>query len=487
MENYNNIEDLFNNQLKNLEVNPTEKVWKGVKSNLWYSDIQNVFRNYTIQPASAVWRNIAFRIWLKSFLTFTPRVFNIYYLLAICVSGISVFYALNEVPKTGFKINDSNLTSINFIGSNKTTSQEAILLNNKGESNNSNVNLKEKTSNINVLATNSNHIEKSSANNSNFHEPIILNDENESENIIIDKSDFSLLDKRSSKLKSDFSNVTFITRNVSDFDIKKWHWSLEAYVMPLSNNATYKVKSDEYSEFNKNYSTNHIPVNTLSEGVLAQIKHVNFSFQIGLSFSKFKDKPNYQVSDFSFDTTLVTQIVPGGYYNYYTVHILDLNWYLQTGDSTHWINVIDSTFISKNDTVSQQQVIAHKSKVQKHTLNSYSYAELPLMVGYTFSQGKINMTLRGGLIVGMLTSVSGEIPSPYSEYGTTEIVKNVICRKYMLSGITGLEIAYDATKQISFIAAPVYRFSLSSIYKRSYIIDQRFRSFGVKFGLRYNF
>lgn len=486
MENYKNIEDLFNDQLKNLEVKPTEKVWKGVRSNLWYSDIQNVFRNYTIQPANAVWRNIAFLLWFKTFLTFSPRVFNVYYLLSICVAGFSVFYSLNQTPKTGYKISDAVLPHINFEVSNKATSQSSILINYQNASDNSNKKIEEEALIANTLIAKPNNADQSKVNNSNFHEPILIDDENENENVIIDKSNFLLLNRRPFKLNSEFSNENFITRNVTDFNAKKWHWSIEVFVMPMTSNATYKVNSDEYSGFNKNYSTNQIPANTFSEGMLAQVSHMNFSFQAGLSFCEFKDKPGYQVSDFSFDTTLVTQIIPGGYFNYYTVHILDLDWYLLYGDSL-WIDVIDSTFISTNDTVLQQQVIAHTSTAQKQARNSYSYVELPLMAGYTFSQGKINMTVRGGLIVGMLTSAGGEIPSPYSEFGTTEIVQNVICRKFMLSGIAGLEIAYDATKHLSIVAAPVYRFNLSSVYKRSYVVDQRFRSFGVKFGLRYNF
>ena len=36
-----NIEDLFKRNLNNLNVEPTSKVWEGVNSNLWYSNIQN--------------------------------------------------------------------------------------------------------------------------------------------------------------------------------------------------------------------------------------------------------------------------------------------------------------------------------------------------------------------------------------------------------------------------------------------------------------
>ena len=487
MESFKNIEDLFKDQFKNLEVNPTEKVWKGVRSNLWYSDIQNVFRNFTIQPANAVWRNIAFRLWFNSFISFSPRVFNVYYLLSVCIAGFSVYYALNNSHETGLKANDSVEQILKFNLPNKATSQNDVSINNKNESNYSNSNTEDKVSASNeALTAIQNYKDNTKVNNTNFHEPILINDENEKVKIILDKTNFSLLNKLTSNLKSEFVNETFINRNISDFSAKKWHWSLEAFVMPISSNASYKVKSDEYSVFSDNYSTNQLPVNTLSEGVLAQVSHMNISFQAGLSFSKFKDKPGYQVSDFSFDTTFVTQIVPGGYYNYYTVHILDLDWYLQTGDSL-WINVIDSNFISTNDTVIQQQLISHTITDQKQTFNSYSYVELPLLAGYTFSQGKINMTLRGGLIVGMLTFAKGEIPSPYSEYGTTEIVQNVICRKFMLSGMAGLEMAYDASKHISFVVSPVYRLNLSSVFKRNYAVDQRFRSFGVKLGLRYNF
>jgi hypothetical protein len=167
-----------------------------------------------------------------------------------------------------------------------------------------------------------------------------------------------------------------------------------------------------------------------------------------------------------------------------SIPILDLDYYLQTGDS-QYIWVMDSTFISQNDTLLVQQINAHKYTEYKRTSNTYSYVELPLTAGYTFSQGKINLTLRAGVVFGLLTFASGEIPSPYSESGTAEIQKNS-SRKLLVSGISSLEIAYDATKHISIVTAPMYRMNLTSVFTDNYIVDQRFRSFGIKFGIRYN-
>lgn len=501
MDNFQNIEDLFKDNLKNFEVTPHQKVWKGVQSNLWYSDIQNIFRNYTLQPANKVWRGIAFRLWFKSFITYSPTTLNVYNSLLVVFAGLSIYFVLNNaginnntiknqvnlvsnLSELSEPISNQNHTVINSRLLNKVNNNENVA--DKGELATA---LNESAEN-DLVTTGIISFEKNNVINTKniltIHEPVLLNDESESVLIITDNSNISLLKKRSSNLYNENSDINFENRIEPEYDFKKWHWALEGFIMPMQNTATYKVKSVEYSGISKKYSENNISANTISGGLMIQASHMNFSFQAGLSYSEFANRPKYQFSDYSFDTIMVTQIIPSGYYNYYTEHILDLDWYLQTGDTTHWIDVLDSTFISTNDTVTQQQINANRSIGYKRTANTFSYFELPLIAGYRISQGRLNITLRAGVVLGMLNSVQGNIPSPYSEFGTDEILQNST-RKFMLSGVTGLELGYDATNHITIIASPTYRFNLLSLYRENYLVNQKLKSVGIKLGLRYNF
>ncbi|PIP54793.1 MAG: hypothetical protein COX07_03405 [Bacteroidetes bacterium CG23_combo_of_CG06-09_8_20_14_all_32_9] len=493
MNDIKNIEDIFKDNFKNLNIKPTEKVWKGVSSNLWYSDIQNIFYNYTLQPASSVWHKIALKLWFRNFLIFSPKTINIYYLSVILIICSALFFAVYQNTVDSKKVANSDLhskvTGLSEDSSGYLTASSVIHStvidsseNNYVKSGNNEVNLG------NALNT-GNRIKNTVAtkiNNIILHEPLLADEDIINELLTYDNSILLRMNQCPVNINIEsFGDTTFENRLVNEYNSKKWYWSAESFVMPLFNTSSYKVSDNEYQCFDKNHSGSSITVPTLSGGLLVQAKHLNFSFQTGLSYGTFTDKPDYQYAGFHFDTTMITQIVNGGYYNYFEIHILNLDSLLLTGNHVYII-IHDSLFISTADTINQQQVNVIKTIEHKRTLNTYSYIEIPLIAGYTFSNGRVNFTLRSGIIAGLLTSASGNLPSPYSEFGTTEVIQKSTC-KFMLSGFAGIEAAFDATKHISIIAAPVYRINLFSIYKKKYIAEQRFRSFGVKLGIKYNF
>ncbi len=492
-----NIEDFFKENFKDVNVNPNNNVWKGVKSNLWFSDIQNLFYNYTIQPANNVWRIIALKLWFKEFIVFSPKTFNVYYLSSIVIISTFLFAGLNN------KLHQitTYTNNLNQVFNNKNISNKEIITyntNNRISEHNLNYNIENNKNKINSINDNSLFVNKlNKSNNTILHsvtnntirknnfEPII----DESENITneVTTRDYSLLsfiEKQSIAFKNKFNDDSvFKNRPINEYNIKKWHWSVESYLMPLFNSSNYKINETEFSNFHKNDIGKSTNEKTLSGGILVETKHLNFSFQTGLSYTNLTDKPNYQYLSFRKDSILVTQINHGGHYNYFDVNILNLDSLLLDDDSVYF-TIHDSIFIATIDTILTYQTTILKTLEHKKTYNSYSYVELPLIAGYTFSQGKISLTLRAGIIAGILTKTSGYLPSPYSEFGTIN-VENNSTRKIMYSGITGIEAEYDASKRISIIFSPIYRFNLSSVFKNNYIIDERFKSLGFKLDIKY--
>jgi len=507
MDENNNFENFFKENLKGLNIEPSTEVWKGVKHNLWYSDIQNLFYSYTIQPASNVWRMIAFKLWFKEFVIFSPKTFNIYYLSSVIVAISLMFYSLNNFTDNNSINKVSNQTNVplnkdnNIIISDVTNNNSDVYTNkhienkkNSGNTNNDNSLLvsylnKNNSSGLINKVNNNNNIKNNNKadikSNKIDLEPIIDNNEIAFNDFSVrDYSSLSFMLKQSILLNNNHSNDSvFTNRKVVEYNPKWWYWSIESYFMPLSNSAIYKVKDLEFSDFNNNINGKTINTNTLSGGILAEAKHLNFSFQTGVSYSKLADKPNEQYLSFRKDSILVTQIEHGGYYHYFEIEILNLDTLLLTGHYVY-ITIHDSEFVATTDTISKYQSNIVKTINHNRTYNSFSYIEVPLIAGYTFSQGRINLTLRAGLVAGILTKTTGSLPSPYSEFGTIDIDNN-LSRKIIFSGIAGIEVAYDATKHISIIAAPIYRFNLSSVFKKEYVIDERFKSIGFKLGLKY--
>ncbi len=504
-----NIEDLFKNNLNNLNVEPTSKVWERVNSNLWYSNIQNVFYNYTVQPTSNAWRKIALRLWFKDFIIFSPKTFNIYYISSVLIiSSILLFSNYNnhikETADSNLNIkslekitplnidNIQNTSTINnsaitqdLNNRNKETGKEESFivsaLNNTNQNTIQNYNTIQNANNI----QNINNSQNINLNNLASHEPILVLEEELNDNFIRDNSSllkmpFIYLTNNPSSL----SDTSFKFRAENEYYCKHWHWSLESFIMPMLGSSMYKITDNELTSFNKNYGGS-ISTPSMSAGLLVQAKHLNLSFQTGLSFSRFTDRPDYKFLSSKHYTSMVTEIVPDYNYEYFEEVILNLDSLLLTGDSA-WIIIQDSTLITTYDTIIKPLTVQVNSINHKRTINTFSYFEVPFIAGYTISEGKINFTIRGGIIAGILTTVSGSLPSPYSEVGTID-VESKTTRMYMLSGIAGIEASYNATNNISLIAAPVFRFNLLSLYKKDNLVNQRFNNYGIKLGIRYNF
>jgi hypothetical protein len=177
---------------------------------------------------------------------------------------------------------------------------------------------------------------------------------------------------RFSKLIPDsYSDSSLKSRFELDFKNKRWHWSVESFVMPMLGSSTYKINDSEINIFSKNYGGSSYNL-TLSGGLLLQAKHLNFSFQSGLSYSRLTDKPDYKYLNTKYFTSIVTEIIPDYDYNYFEIEVLNLDSLLLNGDSV-WITIQDSTLITTFDTITKPQVIQKNTIDHKKTINTFLY------------------------------------------------------------------------------------------------------------------
>lgn len=485
MEEYQDIEELFRENLTELNVKPGNRVWNGISNNLWFSDIQNNFRNYSVQPSSDIYKIISLKLWFRRFMAYSPARFNIYYLSSAIVTGLILFYFIqsdlphnvhnnNTVSQSNLADSYSHKYSYPAVNTGKTNeasgrnSQPAV-----------NTGFTQALNDISKTGTPFTVKANPEPGYSNF-----ISVPAETGQIILPEEQplFSLLERRNIVLPGFGETPDILSlRESPGYSIKKYQWSVEVFHQHLFNRSVYNFKNNEFVyENDNNISCGH------SFGVSAQVSNFNFSLQTGISSTFLSSFPEYKYTYYTFDTTLLTQIIPGGYYELDTIFILNLDTLLITGD-TAWIVLTDSTFIPQKDTVTVQQVNAHKNQSKKRASNVYSYIEIPLIAGYKFKHGRFGLTLRAGVIAGILTSGKGNIPSPYSEFGTSPLSSNLTTKRLIFSGYTGFEFSYYLNKTLQVTASPFYRFTLGSVLKNNYPVEQKFYSYGLKLSCRYDF
>jgi hypothetical protein len=118
-------------------------------------------------------------------------------------------------------------------------------------------------------------------------------------------------------------------------------------------------------------------------------------------------------------------------------------------------------------------------------INQWNYLEIPLLLGYTFHFNRFSLDIGSGVSYGILLGASGNVPSLSEEKLFTELSElESQMNKHTFNYILQIGASYHLTPQWSLIVKPFYKQNLQSVFEKNYPIDQRFKAFSIKFGLK---
>ncbi len=179
----------------------------------------------------------------------------------------------------------------------------------------------------------------------------------------------------------------------------------------------------------------------------------------GIGFLKLGE--NYYYENISFT---------GGYYN---VDTLD-DYHSISGNDTSWVYVLDSTLVDYEE---------RKSYVNNP--NSYTYLEVPLLVGYQKQFGRVCLSAQTGLSMGLLLKAHGRTLSPVNMSESIPVSKSIMTGYMIYSELHG-RVSYAVSKNFYFLSGFSYRRSLTSAYQADFPIKKKIDlfNFNVGFSLR---
>ena len=141
---------------------------------------------------------------------------------------------------------------------------------------------------------------------------------------------------------------------------------------------------------------------------------------------------------------------------------------------------IDSALVTDYDSSSTKTIYSNK--------NTYSYFEIPLIIGYEFKKSKFTFTPKVGLITGIFINSRGKTISLIDRESIVDISKNDLpFIKANFTLLLGMGVNYQMNNNMSLLAEPFYRTNLNSILSENHYISQRFNNIGIRFGVRYRF
>ncbi len=243
--------------------------------------------------------------------------------------------------------------------------------------------------------------------------------------------------------------------------IKKQWLSLSIFAGPSYSQSVLSGKDSEYLGLR---NINEANSNSFSVGSDLKVHIKNLVITTGITYAVYNQnryyKKTYQVyspedSYYEYDTTWVYIYDPPDY-------------------GTPVVSSIDSTWKEVYN-----EVIDDYSGI-----NRVEYFEIPLMLGYRYNRNLFTIELNAGASAGFLVYSNFKAPSLSNH---EEIVSIDKMNKTMFNFIANMSVYYQINRTTSLFVSPYYKQNLNSIYEENYPINQKFKTFGLNFGVNVRF
>lgn len=156
---------------------------------------------------------------------------------------------------------------------------------------------------------------------------------------------------------------------------------------------------------------------------------------------------------------------------------------------TNFFYLIDSTYQQNVDTLKtnyalkKQIVVNDPNQPNLKGRNTFSYVELPVLIGYEWGIKRWRLSLKGGIGVGILTRQQ----SFYLTTDEAEIapVSTDVYTKIMYNGIVRAGLHYNFTTQFGIDIVPFSRININNMTNNKATFQQKYNNIGLQVGLNY--
>jgi len=465
------FEKYWQKQFEHFETQPSEGLWDKMSHELLVRHAKMLFNHYLVKPEAYVWRKIAFILWIKNFFRFSFSTFNVYYLLTALLMVFSIYNIIHIQENKSSSNSTSNVNERLTFTPNDVRSIQPWL----------------KQQELSILKKDSDQFNTKPVKLN--KKPDFIANSHSNEFTSLYQNDIESWAPLKTQTINNVGTIALEENQISPYmqDFKlHYHAAWSFYVAPISPivELNFKTLSDEKQKSNYQPLASQVFSN-LAFSVYYEWQRFNFKFQTGVVYSSFKQ--NYRFNDAVFynDTLHHQQIIDNSYYNYSYIQVLNLDSLLLTGD-TVWFTYIDSTLVPMFDTLNTteiQNIRKNKSSQQQYKL---SVLEIPFIAGYSYSLGKLDLTLKAGTSLNYTLLTKGYMPSENNDYGVQPL-KREHMQNFYINIIAGAEANYFITDKLSLSFMPLYRRNLTRLFKNDMSIRLQLQSWTFNIGLKYQF
>ena len=206
----------------------------------------------------------------------------------------------------------------------------------------------------------------------------------------------------------------------------------------------------------------------------------NFNFITGISYSTYGEKTNYTISQVEKNHIQDFLKIHDNYWVYDTINYIQdpynpALWYAIVAPHS-----VDTSYIV---TMDKDTIFYNINKYSNRSI--YSYFEIPFMIGTSIYHNKFSLDLSSGFSFGFLSGSSGYI----LDLNNLNVVNNsgnkLPLNKTSMNFLLSAGISYNRNSRVSFVLQTFYKQQLTSLFKDTYPVDQKFHTLTFCTGIRY--
>jgi hypothetical protein len=167
------------------------------------------------------------------------------------------------------------------------------------------------------------------------------------------------------------------------------------------------------------------------------------------------------------------------YWHYYYIQ----DSVIHVGDSV-WTTEVDSGY---NNTFIDSTIMAYDTMRNASWNSSISLFEIPIGLGCRFYAGPLEFNLKGGIILGISSKLSGHAWNENSSMGLISLSENYNTKKIQYSWYLSANAILPFDEHWALMLSPTYRSSIRGFESNEGAPRRSYSAWGVGLGLRYEF
>ncbi len=255
------------------------------------------------------------------------------------------------------------------------------------------------------------------------------------------------------------------------------NFAVKAHIGQFLNNTNISSSQTESGQVVNFIKQGLTEVSTQSYGIGLSTNLRHWYFETGLEIAVIEQQEQYYFPDFEFtDNSFWDRFT-------YTDTQIDTLFYTwqHVNNDTIWTPVLETTTVTVLDSTFVEVFDTTDLSVNAAFANTYKYIEVPMITGYMWSKGKMDIVLKAGAVAGFLTGASGSSVSGTNSESIYALDKTQF-PSIRFDIYSGLEARYHIGSRYFIFGDVYYRKPLSSFYSWQGINRENSR-YGIKMGL----